>query len=360
MIARGFCMSAAIFLSVRARRAARLSGPMMNDVPGTRASLDEASLPGGGLRAVIRQLPLTGRLLIICRAARSIGQGALVVDFAFYLAALHWTTVQMGALYMGGLLLGALLTMASGPLSDRVGRKPFLLAYGIVQGAAAIAAMLTSAPAWLIPAAIVGAFGRGANGAAGPFGPVEQAWLADGIKAEDFGQTYSVNAAVGFGGMAVGSLLAMLPAWWAPWLPGPLSYRPLFLLVLLGAIATLVLLHWMEDSPSSLQAQRRAQEASTHSEWRHERGMLARLVGINALNGLAMGTIGPFMAFWFHLRFGERAAMIGPVLAGGFIVAIFSSLWTGWVTRRLGTCVDINCCPHARARGTRRKRGCHF
>ena len=42
----------------------------------------------------------------------------------------------------------------------------------------------------------------------------------------------------------------------------------------------------------------------------------------DALNGLAMGMIGPFMAFWFHLRFGVGCALIGPVLAGGFIVAL--------------------------------------
>lgn len=314
----------------------------MNDAPPAPPSTAQASLAPLGLGAVFRRLPLTGRLLIICRAARSVGQGALVADFAFYLAALHWTTVQMGAVYMGGLLVGACLTLASGPFSDLMGRKPFLLVYGIAQGIAAVAAMLTGATAWLVPAAIVGAFGRGANGAAGPFGPVEQAWLADGIKVADFGQVYSLNAAVGFGGMAAGSLLATLPAWWAAWLPGPLRYRPLFMLVLLGAVVTLLLLPWMEDLPSSFHAREpHAPQAPTPGEWQHQRGMLARLVGINALNGLAMGMMGPFMAFWFHLRFGVGSALIGPVLAGGFIVAMLSSLWTGWATRWLGTAMAV-------------------
>ena len=321
----------------------------MPDAPPDRAWAASAGRSSTQTRFVFRRLPRTAKLLIACRAARSLGQGALVADFAFYLAALHWTTVEMGGVYMGGLMLGAALTMLSGPLSDRFGRKPFLLAYGMAQAAAAVAALVSATPLWLVPAALVGAFGRGANGAAGPFGPVEQAWLSDGIDAADFGPVYSLNAAVGFAGMGAGSLLAMLPVWWQRWLPGPLRYRPLFLLVLLGALISLVLLYWMRDTPNWMPdtpdpaaARREASSLAANARVRRqEHGMLLRLVGINALNGLAIGIVGPFMAFWFHLRFGAGPAQIGPVLALGFFVAIFSSLWTGWLSRRLGTAMAV-------------------
>lgn len=36
------------------------------------------------------------RLLVVVRGVRSIGQGALAVDFALYLRALHWTGGQIG------------------------------------------------------------------------------------------------------------------------------------------------------------------------------------------------------------------------------------------------------------------------
>jgi MFS family permease len=291
--------------------------------------------------SIVRRLPRTAKLLIACRAVRSIGQGALVADFAFYLAALHWTPVQMGAVYMGGLMLGAAMTLAAGPLSDRFGRKPFLLAYAVAQVLAAAAALLTAAPVWLVPAALIGAFGRGANGAAGPFGPVEQAWLADGLDPADFGPVYSLNAAVGFAGMGTGALLAALPAWWRRWLPGPLRFRPLFLLVLLGALASLILLLWMTEASRSIVRREDPSLAAATRVLPEERGMLLRLVGINALNGFAIGMIGPFMAYWFHLRFGEGTAQIGPVLALGFFVATFSSVATGWLARRLGTAMSV-------------------
>lgn len=295
---------------------------------------------GAGLtpaRTVIGRMSPTARRLIVCRAARSVGQGALSADFAFYLAALHWTTVQMGALYMGSLLFGAFITLFCGPLSDTFGRKPFLIGYGVAQVAAALVALLTARPLWLIMVSVIGAYGRGANGAAGPFLPVEQAWLADGLPEADFGAVYSLNSAVGFGGMAVGSVIAALPRLWQHSLPGPLRYRPLFLVVLLGALLTLVLLMQMTDMRAPRPGRARA-AAVTQPQ---ERGMLLRLIGVNMLNGLAIGIIGPFMAFWFHLRFGMGPGAIGPVLALGFVAAGVASLGTGWLTRRLGVALSV-------------------
>lgn len=283
----------------------------------------------------LRRLPLTARLLIACRVGRSIGQGALVVDFALYLGALHWDAVQMGEMWMGGLIVGAGLTMVAGPLSDSVGRKPFLIGYELVQLVAAGVALATAQPAWLVFAAVIGAYGRGANGAAGPFGPVEQAWLSDCIPEGAFGSVYSLNAAAGFGGMAVGSVLAALPPVWSGLLPGPLRYRPLFLLVLLGSLLSLALLTRMSETRGKASAPVAVKQPKPSEQ--RPRSMLAKLVGINSLNGLAIGVIGPFMAFWFHLRYGEGPAAIGPVLALGFVLASFASVWTGWLTRKLGT-----------------------
>ena len=302
---------------------------------------------------VLKRLSPTARLLIVCRVARSLGQGALVVDFALYLAALHWTPLEMSGVYMGGLLAGAALTFVSGPVSDRLGRKPFLFAYGISQALAAVVGLATSQPAWLAAAAIAGAFGRGANGAAGPFGPVEQAWLAERLPKEDFGPVYSLNTAVGYGGMAAGAMLAALPAVWRGWLPGALAYRPLFLFTLAGALITLWLLPRMTEgnaagapaAPARAAEEERAEEPQADArdvgDWRRQRGMLLRLMGINALNGLASGVIGPFMALWFHVRFGEGAAAIGPVIAAGFVLASVASVLTAWLTQRIGSALAV-------------------
>jgi MFS family permease len=290
---------------------------------------------------LVKRLSPTARRLILCRAARSVGQGALVVDFALYLSALQWSAAEMGTVYMGGLVLGAGLTLLAGPLSDRIGRKPFLLAYGATQVLAAAIALLTTARPWLVAASVIGAFGRGANGAAGPFGPVEQAWLSNDLAPAEFGPVYSFNAAVGYGGMAVGALLAALPALWTVGSHGTLDYRPLFLLPLLGALVTVGLLLRAEDVRHRPALADDHDAAATVARDRYERGMLLRLMGINTLNGLATGVIGPFMAFWFHLRFGKGPGAIAPVIAGGFILASLGSLWAGWLTPRMGMARSI-------------------
>ncbi|MBU2823124.1 MFS transporter, partial [Acidithiobacillus ferrooxidans] len=94
------------------------------------------------------------------RAARSVGQGALVVDFALYLHALHWSALAIGLLYSASLLVGAVATLLVGPLSDHFGAKGFLLGYEAVQLIAASIALSTAQPIWLTLAAVLGGFGR--------------------------------------------------------------------------------------------------------------------------------------------------------------------------------------------------------
>ena len=185
--------------------------------------------------------PTTYRLLLM-RALRSVGQGALVVDFALYLHALHWSGIAIGLVLSAGGLFGAVLSLLVGVSSDRLRRKPFLIGYEIVSLLAAVAALLTAQPAILATAAVVAGFGRGANGSAGPFAPAEQAWLAEAVAPPRRGWVYSVNAAVGFLGMGAGALLAITPSLLRFWLGAAAAYRPLFALVGLAAVGNLFLL----------------------------------------------------------------------------------------------------------------------
>ncbi|HUA50915.1 MAG TPA: MFS transporter [Candidatus Sulfotelmatobacter sp.] len=271
------------------------------------------------------------RLLIAARALRSIAQGALVVDFALYLRALGWTGAHIGGVMAAGLLLGVALTLLLGPLSDRVGRKPFLLVYEALQIAAAAVALVTSAPAWLAAAAVAGSFGRGGNGATGPFSPIEQAWLAAGLAPARIVRVFRLNAAVGFFGMGAGAVLAMLPSWLATTLPGPLAFRPIFGFAAVASAACLGLLAAIDEPP------RPASRTTTPPERRRtETRNLIGLMSANALNGLGIGMVGPFIAYWFHIRFGVGPARIGPVMALGFVLAGLSTLGTQRLIGRLG------------------------
>jgi MFS family permease len=276
---------------------------------------------------LIKDLSATVLRLVAARLARSIAQGALVADFALYARGLGWSPTHLGLVFASAIGFSVVLTAAVGPASDRFGRRRFLLVYEILSVGSALLALMSQAFWPLAVAAILGGFGRGANGAAGPFAPAEQSWISSLIAPERLGGLLSINAGLGFFGMAVGAALAGLI--------GPV--QAMFLLPL-GAGLIAFLLLWLSPDP-----QRRVEifsgpaQIAEDATVRVERGLLWRLAGLNLLNGAGIGMVGPFMSWWFAVRFGVGAGAIGPAFALGFIAAGSASLVAGRLTRRYGT-----------------------
>lgn len=282
----------------------------------------------------VATLPRNVRLLIGTRAARSLGQGAMVAAFVLYLHTLGWSGPAIGAVLMGALLVGSVLTLVVGPLSDRGNRRGFLLGYEWLQVVVALVAMTTTMPWLLTVAAILGGFGRGANGAAGPFSPAEQAWLSHELPMARRGRVFSFNTAVGFFGMAAGALLAALPAWLFGHAMTLVDYRLLFALPLLGSLVSLsLLLATREIVVTAAPPTSPAEHAATRRE---ENRLLLQLVLVNALNGFGVGLVGPLVAYWFALKFHQGVAMIGPGMALGFLLGAGGSLLAGHAAVRIG------------------------
>ena len=307
---------------------------------GSRVPSDDPSPSLRRPAATWRGLAPATRRLLAARFFRSISQGALVVDLALYLHALGWTGAAIGMALTGGGLVGALLTLVVGVTSDRSRRKPFLLAYEGLSCACSLVALSTSRPLLLGAAIVLAGFGRGANGAAGPFSPAEQAWLAEAVEPPRRGFVYSVNTAFGFVGMAIGAMAAALPAWWQSALGAAGSFRPLFLLVLLGNAVNLVL---VAGTPEEAKPSRPERSSAGDGPKRGpsaprstENGFLLRLVGLNALNGLAIGLTGPLMAYWFAMKFKAGTSSIGPVMAATFAVTALSAFAMARMTQSLG------------------------
>jgi MFS family permease len=277
----------------------------------------------------------TTRLLLATRFVRSIGQGALAVDFALYLHALDWSAVAISAVLSAALITGVILTLVAGPLSDRGGRRRFLFGYEAAQTLAGVAAALSAQPVLLCAAAMVGGFGRGGNGAAGPFAPVEQAWLAQAVAPMSRGPVYSLNAALGFLGNAVGAILAVAPSSLHTILPGALAYRALFLVSTAGSLLCCALILRTPDN-EAIQSQAPTGPAHRHGVQRQENRLVLRLMIANLLNGAGVGATGPLIAYWFAIRFGEGPAEIGPLMAAGFLMAAVASIATGWLSKWLG------------------------
>lgn len=283
------------------------------------------------------RLPRNVRLLLAARTARSVGQGVTVASFSLYLHALGYSGAAIGTVLMAGLLFGALMTLIVGPLSDRRGRRGLLLGYETAAALAALAAMLSRTEWVLIAAATVAGFGRGANGAAGPFAPVEQAWLAREVDGAARRYAFALNATLGFLGMAVGAAMVAVPALLGYRFANVDNYRLLFLLPLAGSLLSVALLgSAREPKPLPPAMPDRAAACATAQVTRAENRQLRRLALTNAINGLAIGIIGPLMAYWFARRFAQSPATIGPALAASFVLASAGSVLSGKLSLRFG------------------------
>ena len=197
-----------------------------------------------------RDFPLNVRLLVVSRAARSIGQGITIASFTLYLHALGYGAAAIGAVLTAGLIFGAALTAIVGPLSDRRSRRSMLLAYEFTALLAALAALFSRNESVLITAATIAGFGRGANGAAGPFAPVEQAWIAREVAGVARRHALALNATVGFLGMAAGSALALVPGTFAHGVMTLGDYQLLFSIPVAASLFAIIVLAITDETAS--------------------------------------------------------------------------------------------------------------
>lgn len=287
----------------------------------------------------------TTKRLVLSRAFRSIGQGALVVDLALYLQALGWNGFHIGLVLSASGLFGAFLSLIVGAASDRMHRRPFILVYETIVFVCSVTALLSFQAIVLSVVIIAAGFGRGGNGSAGPFSPVEQAWLAEEIPALKRGLIYSMNTAFGFIGMGVGALLAMLPSLLSSWnqkinhvlTVQAFAYRPLFIIVAVSTVINFLLIfNAKERYKGTMQIKDEKEIKSDNQIKKQENKMLTGLVFLNSFNGLAIGITGPLISYWFAIKFEVGPASIAPIMSATFFFAGISSFLTGRLSERIG------------------------
>lgn len=313
---------------------------MSGATPGDRAQAGPPDAAPGTGEPAWRRLGPVARGIILLRALRSVGQGLLVVDFVLYLHAIGWGAAAIGALLSASGLVGAGLMLSVGVLSDRVGRKPFVVVYECLLLAGTAAVVLSHGAVVIALAATLLGFGRGANGGAGPFGPAEQAWLARHTPAPWRGWVFSANSAASFFGMGLGALAAGLAALALPHLPVVARYNVVFVasLVVAGVnlAQTLVLPERGPDAEDRPELEGGPDRVVAPVLNRREQNRALSLVlAVNAVNSLGIGLVGPLVPYWFAVRFGAGPATIGPIYALTFILTGGATLLTGrWSARR--------------------------
>jgi MFS family permease len=313
------------------------------------------------------------RIVLIGRSAMSVARAIAGVVTALYLAAAGFSALEIGALFLVVTVVSAVISTAVGMTSDRVGRKPYLVAVPMLAAVSAGVFAWSHDPVLLFVFAALGSFGRGqgaGGGTVGPYQPAESAFVAEAVPTPERAAAFARLAFVSSAGAIAGSLLAGLAHNGARVSPtaAVVSYRPAFLaagaLAALAAVAAL----WLREPGGGWGRRRRlppgasagphdprpptaagrpgalagvavpaARRRSRISWPRRSWPALWRLWVTNGLNGLGIGLLGPFLSYWLARRYGASPATIGMLFALINLASLVTTLTAAGIGRRLGT-----------------------
>ncbi len=275
---------------------------------------------------------------------------------ALYLAAEGFSGLELGVLFVVVTLVSAALSTGIGLVSDRVGRKPFMVVVPLLAAASAAVYSEVRVPAVLFVCAAAGSFGRGAGaggGSVGPYQPAESAFVAERVTVGSRSAAFGRLAFASSAGALAGGLLAGLSRA-SPHISAEAAtaaYRPAFLAAAaLAALAGLLAIalreprHQPRHRTGASQPDPAAAGAGgprrrpTRLRWpRRSWPALWRFWVANGVNGLAIGMIGPFMSYWLSRRYDVGPAPIGLLFALINLGSLASTLAAAGVGRRMGT-----------------------
>lgn len=298
------------------------------------------------------------RIILIGRCAMSVARAIAGVVTALYLAAVGFSALEIGALFLVVTVMSAVISTAVGMTSDRVGRKPYLVAVPLLAAVSAGVFTLSRDPVLLFVFAALGSFGRGqgaGGGTVGPYQPAESAFVAESVPPSARPAAFGRLAFVAAAGAIVGSLLAGLARNHRRMSAAVAmaSYRPAFVAAgLLAAVAAVAAL-WLHEpggrwgwrhlpastapDPRPTAGPRRPVRRSRISWPRRSWPALWRLWVTNGVNGLGIGLLGPFLSYWLGRRYGANPATIGLLFALVNLGSLVTTLTAAGVGRRLGT-----------------------
>ncbi|MGC8634914.1 MAG: MFS transporter [Candidatus Limnocylindrales bacterium] len=276
-------------------------------------------------------------IVISARVLMSASRALAAVIAPVYLAVIGFSALQLGELAMVVGLATAVLSTSIGFMSDRVGRKPFLVAVPLLAMLAGIAFAFTRVPAVIFLAAAVGSFGRGSGAGAGmigPYQPAEQALVAEVTPPARRNVVFGRLAFASSVGALLGGPLALLAG--STGLHGAAAteaFRLPFLVTAgLAAGAGLLAIALREPAhPAAPAGQGRMPRLP-----RRSMPLLARLWATNSVNGLAVGMFGPFVTYWFFRRYGVGPGQIGLLFAVINGATALSTLSAAGFARRWG------------------------
>jgi len=275
--------------------------------------------------------------LFTTRIIRLFCYGLLSVILALYLAQVGLPEQQIGLLFTLTLAGDAGISLWLTTSADRFGRKRTLIVGALLMLGAGVVFIVTHDVVFLLTAAIIGVISPSGN-EIGPFLSVEQAALTQLLPNEKRTQAFAWYNLAGSFATATGALAG-------GWLAQALRFRGMseldaYRAVLTGyAFGGLILAVLFLSLSRNVEATAASQAGPTRRVLglHRSRGVVIRLSALFALDAFAGGLIVQAMiAYWFHVKFGIDAGIIGSIFFGANILAGVSALLAVRLANRIG------------------------
>lgn len=276
--------------------------------------------------------------LFSTRIIRLFCYGFLSVVLALYLAQVGLTERQIGLLLTLTLAGDAGISLWLTTSADRFGRKRTLIIGALLMLGAGVVFIVTGNVILLLAAAVIGVISPSGN-EIGPFLSIEQAALTQLLPSEKRTKVFAWYNLVGSFATATGALAG---GWSARLLQeGGMSaleaYRAVLAGYALGGLVLCVLFITLSRDVEVAAASSRADSTRRVLGLHRSRYVVMRLSGLFALDAFAGGLVVQAMiAYWFHIKFGVDAGIIGSIFFGANILAGISALLAARLADRIG------------------------
>jgi len=276
------------------------------------------------------------KLLLFSMSMRRIAMGFLQVIRAIYFALLGFSPVEIGLLLSIGTFVSALHSVSFGFLSDRFGRKPFIVIGGIF-ATLRMVIFAVSSDFWMLALGQgVGAMGEGA----GAGQPVVSGYIADKTSVENRSSIFSTLAVTNALAATVGSLMAGLPTYFQNTMALDVvgAHSLLFWIGAAGGLGSFLFILPLKE----VKAIRTAGEVETRNlvktrSW----GVIARFSLIRATSGVGWGFVDSLLSLYIYVQFGVGGEVLGPVFAGARFLSVFSYILVPIFVNRFGAVSTI-------------------
>jgi len=273
-------------------------------------------------------------LLFVARSIRLFAYGALSVVLALYLHEIGLSSADIGLLFTLTLAGDAGITLWITTTADRFGRKKMLLLGAGLMILAGVVFSLTGNVMLLMIAAIIGVISPSGN-EIGPFLSLEQAALSQLLSAEQrtraFGWYNLAGSLAAAAGALAGGFLSQT------FLNSGMSELGSYRAVILGyaacGIVLLVVFLFLSPEVEATAAPAQKRVLGLHKS----KSVVLKLSALFALDAFAGGfVIQSMVAYWFHIKFGLDAGVLGSIFFGANILAGVSALLAVRIANRIG------------------------